>query len=184
APHNTNDENAAETLVAWDGAVRGRFAIHEALRPEAETTITLLKRAGLRPLMLTGDREVRARGLASSLGVPYRAALLPEAKLDVIRGLQPDGPVIMVGDGINDAPALAAADVGIALGSGTDISRHSAGVCLLTSDLSRLPWLVRLARQTERTIRWNLFWTFGYNVAGIGLAAAGFLHPIVAAIAM
>jgi len=114
----------------------------------------------------------------------FRAELLPKAKLDAIEELKAAGPVIMVGDGINDAPALAAADIGVALGSGTDISRHSAGVCLLGNDLSRLPWLVRMAQQTVRTVRWNLFWAFAYNIAGIGLAASGWLHPVFAAIAM
>jgi heavy metal translocating P-type ATPase len=179
------DDGAAETLVAWDGRARGRFTFREDLRPEAEGTIALLRALGLAGVMLTGDRELRARTLAESLGIDHRSKLLPADKLMAIHELQVErGPVVMVGDGINDAPALAAADVGVALASGTDISRQSAGVCLLTSDLARLPWLVGLARQTERTIRWNLVWAFGYNLAGIALAAAGWLHPIVAAIAM
>jgi P-type Cu+ transporter len=184
SPEESADDIAAETLVAWGGLVRARFVIRESVRPEAEGTIALLRGAGIDCVMLTGDRQPRARALAESLGLDYQAVLLPPAKLAAIRTLQRAGPVVMVGDGINDAPALAAADVGIALGSGTDISRHSASVCLLTSDLSRLPWLVGLARQTERTIRWNLVWAFAYNVCGIGLAAAGWLHPVVAAIAM
>ena len=178
------DDAAAETLVGWNGQVQGRFSFRETVRPEAEGAIALLKAAGLQGFMLTGDRKSRANALAESLHLDYRAELFPQAKLAVIEKLHANGPVVMVGDGINDAPALAAADVGIALGSGTDISRHSAGVCLLSNDLLRLPWLIRLARQTERTIRWNLFWAFAYNVAGIGLAAAGLLHPVAAAIAM
>ncbi len=174
----------SETFVAWGGQVRGRFLFREQVRAEAETTIRLLGRLGLGCVMLSGDRIVRANALARTLGLEWRAELLPEMKLAVLRELQSRGAVVMVGDGINDAPALAAADVGIALGSGTDISRHSAQICLLTSDLGRLPWLVELARQTQRTIRWNLVWAFGYNVIGIGLAAAGWLHPVVAAIAM
>jgi P-type E1-E2 ATPase len=164
--------------------VRARFAFSEKVRPEAETSIALLRRLGLKCAMLTGDRMPRAGALAKSLGLDFQAALLPDDKLAAIRLLQSAGPVVMVGDGINDAPALAAADVGIALGSGTDISRHSARFCLLTSDLARLPWLVQLSRQTERTIRWNLVWAFAYNILGIGLAAVGWLHPIAAALAM
>jgi heavy metal translocating P-type ATPase len=178
------DDGAAETLLAWGGLVRARFVIHEAVRAEAEGTIALLRKAGLDCIMLTGDRQPRARALAESLGLDYQAALLPDAKLAAIQAMQSAGSVVMVGDGINDAPALAAADVGIALGSGTDVSRHSASVCLLTSDLARLPWLIQLARSTQRTIRWNLVWAFSYNVAGIGLACAGWLHPVVAAVAM
>jgi heavy metal translocating P-type ATPase len=180
-PHDT----AAETLVAWDGVARGRFIFHEQLRPEAERTLTTLRSIGLTCVMVTGDRQPRARALAESLKIDYRAELLPEAKLAMIRELQATkGPVLMIGDGINDAPALAAADVGISLGVGTDISRQSACVCLLTNDLTRLPWLIALARQTEQTIRWNLFWAFAYNAVGIGVAAAGYLHPVIAAMAM
>jgi P-type E1-E2 ATPase len=164
--------------------VRARFAFREKVRPEAETSIALLRRLGLGCVMLTGDRIPRARALAESLRLDFHAGLLPDDKLAAMRSLQSAGPAAMVGDGINDAPALAAADVGIALGSGTDISRHSAQVCLLTSDLARLPWLVQLSRRTERTIRWNLVWAFAYNILGIGFAAVGWLHPIVAALAM
>lgn len=183
-PDGTQEDAAAETLIAWGGLVRARFVIRETVRPEAETSITLLRRLGLDCVMLTGDRVSRAKALAHALGVDFQATLLPDGKLTALRGFQATGLVAMVGDGINDAPAIAAADVGISLGSGTDISRHSAQICLLTSDLARLPWLVQLSRQTERTIRWNLVWAFAYNILGIGLAAVGWLHPVVAALAM
>ena len=181
---SSGSDAGAETFVAWNGRVRARFVIQETVRPEAATSIILLRRLGLGCVMLTGDRVQRAQSLARSLGLDCQGVLLPDDKVTTLHKLRAAGPVIMVGDGINDAPALAAADVGIALGSGADISRDTARICLLTSDLSRLPWLIRLARRTERAIRWNLTWAFGYNVAGIGLAAAGWLHPIVAAAAM
>jgi heavy metal translocating P-type ATPase len=181
---NSVDDCAAETLLAWGGHVRARFAIREDIRPKVAETVASLKMLGMECVILTGDQPARARALAARLGLNYQAALLPKAKWDTVRALKRNGSVIMVGDGINDAPALAVADVGIALGSGTDISRNSARVCLLGNDLSRLPWLVRLARQAESTICWNLIWAFAYNVAGIGLAAIGWLHPVVAAIAM
>ena len=177
-------DDAAETLIAWSGQIRARFVMREELRPQAGAAIDKLQKAGLRVIMLSGDRKARAAALAGSLGLDFRAELLPDAKLAEIKCLQSTGPTVMVGDGINDAPALAAADVGIALGSGTDISRHSAGICLLTSDLARLPWFIELSRQTVRTIRWNLVWAFAYNVIGIGLAATGGLHPVFAAVAM
>jgi len=180
----SDDGRAAETLVGWGGKVRSQFLIDQTVRPEAEQAIAALRRSGLECCMLTGDRASRARSLGDQLQLAVLAELLPADKLAAIAELATDGPVVMVGDGINDAPALAAADVGVALASGTDISRHSAAVCLLRDDLRLLPWLVQLARATVRTIRWNLVWTFAYNVAGIGLAAAGWLHPVLAAIAM
>ena len=184
ASWHPSDDDAAETLVAWGGEIRGRFGLQEELRADATATIARLRECGLIPMLLTGDRQMRAAVLAAHLNIEARADLLPHQKLAAIQGLKHDGAVVMVGDGINDAPALAAADVGIALGSGTDISRHSAGICLLGNDLAKLPWLVELSRQSVRTIRWNLVWAFAYNIAGIALAAIGWLHPVVAAIAM
>jgi heavy metal translocating P-type ATPase len=178
------DSEMAETMVGWDGLIRGQFLFREELRPGVAGVVGELRATGLQTLMLTGDRRPRAASLAADLELVVKAELLPEAKLDEIKRVKRDGPVAMVGDGINDAPALAAADVGIALGSGTDISRHSAGVCLLGNDLSRLPWLIDLSRQTVSAIRWNLVWAFAYNIAGVGLAAAGWLHPVFAAVAM
>lgn len=177
-------DDSAESFVAWEGRIHGRFACAELLRPALQETLNALQQLGLQTIMLTGDRRERAARIAAELGLQSRAELLPEAKLTAIRELQQAGPVVMVGDGLNDAPALAAADVGIALGSGTDISRHTAAVCLLQSDLARLPWLFALSQQTVHTIRWNLVWALAYNVCGIALAAAGCLHPIIAAIAM
>jgi heavy metal translocating P-type ATPase len=184
ADDRTGESPLAETLLAWDGRIRGQFLAHETPRPQGAIAIAELERLGIQTVMLTGDRHARARALAAPLGLAVRADLLPEDKLAAIRSFQTAGPVAMVGDGINDAPALAAADIGIALGSGTDISRHTAAVCLLADDLGRIPWLVRLSQATVRTIRWNLVWAFAYNILGIGLAAAGWLHPVLAAIAM
>jgi P-type E1-E2 ATPase len=181
---SSDGDDAGEVIVAWTGCARGRFVIQETLRPECEATVSQLRTMGRRCVMLTGDRVARAEVMAKAVGLEHRSELLPEEKLRAIEALRVSGPVVMVGDGINDAPAMAAADVGIALGSGTDILRHSAHVCLLSSDLSRLPWLLRLAQRTEHTIHWNLVWAFGYNLAGVGLAAAGWLHPVIAALAM
>ncbi len=178
------DDDLCETLIAWDGRIRGRFLIRQQARPEAAAVIAELHALGLHSLMLTGDRKSRALSLGSELALGVRAELRPDDKLAAIQQLQNSGPVVMVGDGINDAPALAAADIGIALGSGTDISRHSASVCLLHDNLLLIPWLVQLAGATVRTVRWNLVWAFAYNVLGIGLAAVGWLHPVFAAIAM
>ena len=178
---------AASSLVCvgWDGQVRGLFVLREDLRAEAGDVVNWFKRAGYHVIILSGDTKGRAAVVGEELGVDVEAELLPADKLSVIRRLQGTrGPVIMVGDGINDAPALAAADVGIALGSGADVSRHSGDICLLGNDLARLPWAIGLARRSVAVIRWNLLWAFAYNTAGMALAATGLLNPMLAAAAM
>ncbi len=159
----------------------GRITFDESTRPEARAAIEALRAAGAETWLLSGDRASRATAVAETLGMRSAAPLLPEEKLAFVRS---HAPAVMVGDGINDAPALAAADVGVALGCGADVSRWTASICLLRDDLGELPWLVSLARRTGRTIRWNLFWAFGYNAACIPLAATGVVHPAVAAAAM
>lgn len=170
--------------IGWGGRVRGVFAFEEELRPEAAKAIARLRRLGCDVLVLTGDHAARGVRLSQELGVPVAAGLLPGAKLRHVEERKQRGGVAMVGDGINDAPSLAASDVGIAMGCGADVSRDSAGVCLLSNDLERLPWAIELARATVRTIRVNLFWAFGWNLIGVGLAATGHLNPAVAAFAM
>jgi cation transport ATPase len=171
--------------IGWDGLVRGVFSFRERFRDEAPGALDALREAGFRIVVLTGDYASRAAKLEQALGVSVEADLLPEKKLAAIRELRrKHGAVVMVGDGINDAPALAEADVGVAMGCGADVSREAADVCLLGDDLERIAWSIGLAKRTIRTVRQNLFWAFSYNAIGVALAAAGLLNPIWAAVAM
>lgn len=172
-------------LIGWDRAVRGVFVFEESLRPEAPEMIKACRDLSLDVAILTGDSAARGHQIAEQLGVRVHARLLPDEKTAQVRAARERlGSVAMLGDGINDAPALAAADVGVAMGCGTDATRDSAGACLLDDDLLRLPWAIRLSRETVRTIRQNLFWAFGYNSLGVAIAAFGWLHPAVAAALM
>lgn len=170
--------------LATAGRVRALFAFDEELRPSAVAAIEACRQAGLAATVLTGDHRQRGAALARSLGVPVVSELLPEDKAAYVAGLRSHRAVLMVGDGINDAPALARADVGMAMACGADVSRQSADVCLLGNDLLRVPWAVGWARRTVRIVRQNLFWAFVYNVLGIGLAVVGWMNPIWAAAAM
>jgi heavy metal translocating P-type ATPase len=171
--------------IGWGGRVRGVFCICESLRPDARAVLDECRARGLSVAMLTGDHALRGLALSRELGVDVRAELLPEDKVAALAAARRQfGPVAMVGDGVNDAPALAAADVGIALGCGADVSRDSASVCLLGTDLASIPWSIDLAQRTVRTIHQNLVWAFLYNSLGIALAATGRLNPAWAALAM
>jgi len=173
------------TCIGWGGRVRGVAVFREELRADAVPAIAALRQLHLDIHVLTGDHAGRAARLGQELGVPVRAGLLPEDKVEVLGALRRiHGPVAMVGDGINDAPALAHSDVGVALGCGTDVARDSARVCLLGNQLLRLVWSIAWARRTLRAARQNLVWSFGYNSLGIALACSGALNPIVAAVAM
>jgi heavy metal translocating P-type ATPase len=167
--------------LAIEGAAGAAIVFDESIRPEAEAALAALRAEGIEAWLVSGDRAPRAARVAEALGMRFVAPLLPEEKLAFVRA---HAPAVMVGDGINDAPALAAADIGVALGCGADVSRWTASICLLRDDLRDLPWLVMLARRTARTIRWNLVWAFGYNAACIPLAATGVVHPAIAAAAM
>jgi cation-transporting P-type ATPase A/B/Cu+-exporting ATPase len=181
-------EQAGRTavLVGWDGAARGAIAVADTVKPSAAPAIAELRALGLRPVLLTGDNEPTARAVAAAVGIDQViAGTLPADKAAVITGLQADGyRVAMVGDGVNDGPALAAADLGLALGSGTDVAISAADMILLRDDLRSVPDAIGLARAAFRTIRRNLAWAFAYNVAAVPLAALGLLNPIVASVAM
>jgi len=181
-------EEAGRTavLAGWDGTVRGAFAVTDTVKPSAAAAIAELRDLGLRPILLTGDNEATARAVAAVTGIgEVIAGTLPAGKADVIRELRARGhAVAMVGDGVNDAPALATADLGLALGSGTDVAMSAADLILLRDDLGAVADAIRLARGTFRTIRRNLAWAFGYNLAALPLAALGFLNPILASAAM
>ncbi len=173
-------------LIGWDGLVRGAVAVTDTVKPSAAAAIAELRGLGLHPVLLTGDNEATARAVAAATGIDeVIAGTLPDGKAAVIAGLQARGrSVAMVGDGVNDAPALAAARLGLALGSGTDVAMSAADLILLRDDLHVVADAIRLARGTFRTIRRNLAWAFGYNLAALPLAALGLLNPIVASAAM
>jgi P-type Cu+ transporter len=181
-------EEAGRTavLAGWDGAARGAIAVADTVKPSAAPAVAELRALGLRPVLLTGDNEPTARAVAAAVGIDeVIAGTLPADKAAVIAGLRADGyRVAMVGDGVNDGPALAAADLGLALGSGADVAISAADMILLRDDLRAVPDAIGLARAAFRTIRRNLGWAFGYNIAAVPLAALGFLNPIVASAAM
>jgi heavy metal translocating P-type ATPase len=185
AVENCRRNQLSFSCLAWAGRVRAVFAFRESLRPEVAETIAALRQLGLHVTLLTGDHQARAEVLAKELGIEVLADLLPEDKLRAIEQVRNQhGAVAMVGDGVNDAPALAAADVGIALGCGADVSRDAADVCLLGNDLAKIPWAIQWARDARTIVRQNLFWAFAYNTVGVTLALAQMLSPIIAAIAM
>lgn len=172
-------------LIGWAGQARGLFVFDEQLRPSVHDALVRCRALGLDLAVLTGDHRARGRALQAQLALPVQAALMPEDKVSAIHRAHAEiGPVAMVGDGINDAPALAASDLGVAMGCGTDLSRESAAMCLLSDDLTRLPWAILLARRTVAIIRGNLAWAFGYNAIGVYCAAVGWLSPALAAILM
>ncbi|ARF78410.1 heavy metal translocating P-type ATPase [Kitasatospora aureofaciens] len=183
-------EAAGRTAVAvgWDGEARAVLEVADAVRPTSAEAVARLRALGLRPVLLTGDNPAAAGAVAAEVGIAPRdvvAGVLPEEKVDTVRRLQAEGRVVaMVGDGVNDAAALAQADLGLAMGTGTDAAIEAGDLTLVRGDLRSAADAIRLSRRTLGTIRGNLCWAFGYNVAAIPLAAAGLLNPMVAGAAM
>ena len=179
---------ATTVVVAWDGTARAVLELRDPAKPTSAQAVTELKALGLRPVLLTGDGEGAARAAAASVGIApddVVARVLPEEKAAAVARLQGEGRVVaMVGDGINDAAALATADLGLAMGTGTDVAIEAGDITLVRGDLRAAASAVRLSRRTLRVIKQNLFWAFAYNVAAIPLAAAGVLNPMIAGAAM
>jgi len=180
-------------FVVVDGSVAGIVAVADTLKPYSREVVQVLRRRGLDVVMLTGDNVVTTQAIAAQVGIAhFRAGVLPQDKADEVRKLRAAGRrVAVVGDGVNDAPALAEADLGIAIGAGTDIAIESAGIVLVGEDLRGILTAITLSQQTMRTIRQNLFWAFAYNVILIPLAAGALypvfgilLNPMLAALAM
>ena len=181
-------EARAETvmLVAWDGAVRGLIGVADTIKPTSADAVRRFTELGLRPVLLTGDHAGVAAHVGAAVGIAdVRSGITPQGKLDAIRALQAEGHVVaMVGDGVNDAAALAAADLGIAMGAGTDAAIAASDITVMSGDLLVVGDAIRLARRTLGVIKGNLFWAFAYNVAAIPIAMLGLLNPLIAGLAM
>ena len=162
------------------------FIVADTIKPSSASAVAELKRLGLRPVLLTGDNRHTARAVAAEAGIDeVIAEVLPAEKAQVVERLQSEGRVVaMVGDGVNDAPALAQADLGLSIGTGTDVAIEAGDLTLVGGDLLAAPDAIRLSRRTLTTIKGNLFWAFAYNVAALPLAASGYLNPLIAGAAM
>jgi Cu+-exporting ATPase len=188
AAAKTAAEGEGKTVVAvgWDGSARGILVVADTVKPTSKEAVSRLTALGLTPVLLTGDNETVARRIAAEVGIDdVIAEVMPQEKVDVITRLQSEGRVVaMVGDGVNDAPALAQADLGLAMGTGTDVAIEAADITLVRGDLRSAADAIRLSRKTLSTIKTNLFWAFAYNTAAIPVAALGLLNPMLAGAAM
>ena len=180
------EQGQTAVVAGWDGALGAVFVVADTVKPTSAEAVASLRALGLHPVLLTGDNERTARAVAVQAGIDdVIAEVMPEDKVAVIRRLQSEGRVVaMVGDGVNDAAALAQADLGLAMGTGTDVAIEASDITLVRGDLASLPDAIRLSRKTLGTIKANLFWAFAYNVAAIPLAATGFLNPMIAGATM
>jgi Cu+-exporting ATPase len=172
--------------VGLDGTYAGTLFVADTVKPTSAEAVAALRDMGLTPVLLTGDTAATARAVAAQVGIDeVIAEVLPEDKVSVVRRLQEQGRVVaMVGDGVNDAAALATADLGLAMGTGTDVAIEASDLTLVRGDLTAVPQAIRLSRATLATIKGNLFWAFGYNTAAIPLAVAALVTPVLAALAM
>ncbi|MFF4177200.1 heavy metal translocating P-type ATPase, partial [Streptomyces sp. NPDC001750] len=173
-------------VVAWDGEARAVLEVADAVKSSSAEAVAELRALGLRPVLLTGDNRAVAEAVAAEVGIDtVYAEVMPEDKVDVVKELQSHGrSVAMVGDGVNDAAALATADLGLAMGTGTDAAIEASDLTLVRGDLKVAADAIRLSRRTLTTIKGNLLWAFGYNVAALPLAAFGLLNPMIAGAAM
>jgi Cu+-exporting ATPase len=174
--------------AGWDGAAKALFVVADTVKPTSAEAVGRLRELGLRPILLTGDNTATATTVAAQVGISADdviAEVLPVDKVNVVKRLQRQGRVVaMVGDGVNDAAALAQADLGIAVGTGTDVAIEASDLTLVRGDLLAAADAIRLSRRTLAVIKGNLFWAFAYNVAAIPVAASGYLNPVLAGAAM